>query len=294
MLTVKRPTSTTVLYTVSTRAPTSSWRAQASFYGLLLARLLACLFVLLVIFNEAHMMSSGRLLSILSKVAYTINDTPVEGILAALKSYTSESLLVIRGLGVQTSTSSESYLWTSSTRFIPTSSIQDIFIYEAFKGFEVRYYLAIVIEGEGEVVVVFPPKPNSNSNATAEYTIHVTSNGTFRDGRKLIHEFRRNLEQVADGAEAQPNSQGLREKSPPDRNNTAFDRGDRSRLLWTNPTLQKAGTASMAGADLLYSARRVCTSNSEHEYEKSFVVRYMHGRMSRKLIGLATLAMAFA
>ncbi|KAI7209322.1 hypothetical protein KC352_g17350, partial [Hortaea werneckii] len=48
------------------------------------------------------------------------------------------------------------YLWTSSTRFIPTSSIQDIFIYEAFKGFEVRYYLAIVIEGEGEVVVVFP------------------------------------------------------------------------------------------------------------------------------------------
>ncbi|RMZ06165.1 hypothetical protein D0864_02305 [Hortaea werneckii] len=178
MLTVKRPTSTTVLYTVSTRAPTSSWRARASFYGLLLVRLLACLFVLLVVFNEAHMMSSGRLLRILSKFAHTINDTPFEGILAALcarmtrgwrlllcfglfwlilrKSYTSESLLVIRGLGVQTSTSSESYLWTSSTRFIPTSSIQDIFIYEAFKGFEVRYYLAIVIEGEGEVVVVFP------------------------------------------------------------------------------------------------------------------------------------------
>ncbi|RMZ12667.1 hypothetical protein D0862_02585 [Hortaea werneckii] len=178
MLTVKRPTSTTVLYTVSTRAPTSSWRAQASFYGLFLARLLTCLFVLLVIFNEAHMVSSGRLLGILSKFARTINDTSIEGILAALcarmtrgwrlllcsglswlilrKSYTSESLLVIRGLGVQTSTSSESYLGTSSTRFIPTSSIQDIFIYEAFKGFEVRYYLAIVIEGEGEVVVVFP------------------------------------------------------------------------------------------------------------------------------------------
>jgi phosphatidylinositol glycan class H protein len=72
------------------------------------------------------------------------------------KGYTEESLLVIRGLGVQTSTSSPSYLWTSSTRFIPTSNIQDIFIHEAFKGFEVRFYLSIVVEGEEDVVVVFP------------------------------------------------------------------------------------------------------------------------------------------
>jgi len=34
--------------------------------------------------------------------------------------------------------------------------IQDIFIHEAFKGFEVRFYLAIVVEGEHDVVVVFP------------------------------------------------------------------------------------------------------------------------------------------
>jgi phosphatidylinositol glycan class H protein len=72
------------------------------------------------------------------------------------KGYTEESLLVIRGLGVQTSTSSPSYLWTPSTRFIPTSTIQDIFIHEAFKGFEVRYYLMIVVEKEDDVVVVFP------------------------------------------------------------------------------------------------------------------------------------------
>lgn len=63
---------------------------------------------------------------------------------------------MIRGLGVQTTTSSTSYLWASSTRFIPTSSIQDIFIHEAFKGFEVRFYLSIVVEGEEDVVVVFP------------------------------------------------------------------------------------------------------------------------------------------
>lgn len=70
--------------------------------------------------------------------------------------YTEESLTVLRGLGIQTSTTSSTYLQTPTTRFIPTTSIQDIFIYEAFKGFEVRFYLAIVVEGEEDVVVVFP------------------------------------------------------------------------------------------------------------------------------------------
>lgn len=67
-----------------------------------------------------------------------------------------ESLLVLRGLGVQTSSSSPTYLSTATTRFIPTASIQDIFIHEAFKGFEVRFYLAIVVVGEEDTVVVFP------------------------------------------------------------------------------------------------------------------------------------------
>ena len=67
-----------------------------------------------------------------------------------------ESLLTLRSLGIQTSTLSNSYLLPSNTRFIPTSQIRDIFIHEAFRGFEVRYYLAVVVEGEGEVVVVFP------------------------------------------------------------------------------------------------------------------------------------------
>ncbi|EHA23231.1 hypothetical protein ASPNIDRAFT_127901, partial [Aspergillus niger ATCC 1015] len=69
---------------------------------------------------------------------------------------TEESLLVIRGLGIQTSTSSQTYLSKASTRFIPTTQIQDIVIHEAFKGFEVRFYLAVIVEGESEVVVVFP------------------------------------------------------------------------------------------------------------------------------------------
>lgn len=68
---------------------------------------------------------------------------------------------MIRGLGVQTTTSSGSYFSFSfgreeQTRFIPSSSIQDIWIHEAFRGFGVRFYLCIVVEGEEDVVVVFP------------------------------------------------------------------------------------------------------------------------------------------
>lgn len=62
----------------------------------------------------------------------------------------------MRGLGVQTSESPKTYLTSAPTRFIPTEKIQDIFVNEAFRGFEVRYYLIVVVEGEEDVVVVFP------------------------------------------------------------------------------------------------------------------------------------------
>lgn len=70
-----------------------------------------------------------------------------------------ESLLALRTLGIQTRSVSPFYLVPATTRFIPTSQIRDIFVHEAFRGFEVRYYLAIVVEGEAEVVVVFPVSP---------------------------------------------------------------------------------------------------------------------------------------
>jgi hypothetical protein len=69
---------------------------------------------------------------------------------------TEESLLTLRTLGIQTRSLSPCYLFPATTRFIPTSQIVDILIHEAFRGFEVRYYLAVVVEGEGAVVVVFP------------------------------------------------------------------------------------------------------------------------------------------
>lgn len=62
----------------------------------------------------------------------------------------------MRGLGVQTTESSGSYLRAAATRFIPTEKIQDVLVNEAFRGFEVRYYLVVVVEGEEDVVVVFP------------------------------------------------------------------------------------------------------------------------------------------
>ncbi|KAI9746030.1 MAG: hypothetical protein M1818_000711 [Claussenomyces sp. TS43310] len=73
-----------------------------------------------------------------------------------LRIHTEESVLVLRGLGIQTSTSGSTYLARASTRFIPTDKIQDIFVNEAFRRFEVRYYLVVVVQGEEEVVVVFP------------------------------------------------------------------------------------------------------------------------------------------
>lgn len=57
---------------------------------------------------------------------------------------------------MQTSTSSSYYLLNPTTTFIPTTQIQDIVIHEAFKGFEVRFFLAIIVTGATEVVVVFP------------------------------------------------------------------------------------------------------------------------------------------
>lgn len=76
--------------------------------------------------------------------------------LLSIRFYKSESLLVLRSLGVQTSSSSPIFGIGHTTRFIPTGRIQDILINEVFLGFEVRYCLTVVVEGEMELLVVFP------------------------------------------------------------------------------------------------------------------------------------------
>ncbi|ATY60862.1 phosphatidylinositol N-acetylglucosaminyltransferase [Cordyceps militaris CM01] len=70
--------------------------------------------------------------------------------------HAAESLLVMRGLGVQTRESAPGYFARAATRFIPTEKIRDILVNEAFRGFEVRYYLVVVVDGEEDLVVVFP------------------------------------------------------------------------------------------------------------------------------------------
>ena len=109
--------------------------------------------------GTVHNSRPGRLL------AGLVEDVPISVLLPGAlalayvlswRVHSSESLLVMRGLGVQTSESPGTYLASYATRFIPTEKIQDIFVNEAFRGFEVRYYLVVVVEGEEDVVVVFP------------------------------------------------------------------------------------------------------------------------------------------
>lgn len=165
MLTVKRPTPTTVLYTVSTRTPQTTLQARIFAYLLVFVRFLVGGLVFAALFGELQLFLSSSIHWLLDASSILPEATTLPWrltlytILLALtlhRNYTSESLLVIRGLGVQTTASSSSYLWSGSTRFIPTAKVQDIWIHEAFRGFEVRYYLAVVVEGEEDVVVVFP------------------------------------------------------------------------------------------------------------------------------------------
>ncbi|KAL8365653.1 hypothetical protein RB595_004455 [Gaeumannomyces hyphopodioides] len=132
--------------------------------------------LLLAALAAAHASPPGRLLSRVAAAAPGWALAPLCALalhVAQLRLHTSESLLVLRGLGVQTRSQGPGYLFSSrllpfgpassggngsggGRRFIPVDKVRDVLINEAFLGFEVRYYLVIVVEGEGELVVVFP------------------------------------------------------------------------------------------------------------------------------------------
>ncbi|KAM0718513.1 hypothetical protein Q7P37_005583 [Cladosporium fusiforme] len=171
MLTIKRPTPTTVLYTVSTRSPPTTYATHLRNSFLLLLRLSAGFLVLLALLVEYQSLPAETVYALPTSLQFNLPGLgPASTISPAIRictyaltiwlvlrrGYASESLLVIRGLGVQTATAGSSFLWGGSTRFIPASAVQDIFIHEAFRGFEVRFYLSIVVEGEEKAVVVFP------------------------------------------------------------------------------------------------------------------------------------------
>ncbi|KAN0083226.1 GPI-GlcNAc transferase complex, PIG-H component domain containing protein [Elaphomyces granulatus] len=176
-LTVQHPSPSTVSFSVS-NAPTCLTLAAKLAFGIKLAtRILLFLFVLFI--NAAKLCRTSSFAqsksdalwqdlwsttvgTLAGRIADTYSWPVVAGLVTVLiyvvfrRGHTEESLLVIRGLGIQTSTSWAMYWSTAATRFIPTTQIQDIVIHEAFQGFEVRFYLAVIVEGEPNAVVVFP------------------------------------------------------------------------------------------------------------------------------------------
>ncbi|KAE9366015.1 hypothetical protein N431DRAFT_87965 [Stipitochalara longipes BDJ] len=188
-LRTRRPSPTTVEYTVSTSPPpTLPLRLLLGFTILL--RVIIGFSVLLLLYSKFLLSSYSTTLEPYSSrpplqshefiwyLAYNLTTSRLGAVfthlatltppiillpssatilyLLSLRLHTTESLLVLRGLGIQTSSSSDTFLSGSTTRFIPTEKIQDILVNEAFRGFEVRYYLVVVVEGEESVVVVFP------------------------------------------------------------------------------------------------------------------------------------------
>ncbi|KAH6841999.1 GPI-GlcNAc transferase complex, PIG-H component-domain-containing protein [Alternaria alternata] len=172
---VLQPTSSTITYTVSTRPVPKTLPALVGYYAGILLRVslgvisILSLWLKFCVTNEAQYDPTLRLWKMghgveahLVRLAeacqwrYLIPTACIMLFLVFRRNYTEESLTILRGLGVQTSTTSLTYLQTPTTRFIPTTSIQDVFIHEAFKGFEVRFYLMVVVEDEEKVVVVFP------------------------------------------------------------------------------------------------------------------------------------------
>ncbi|KAI9810807.1 MAG: hypothetical protein M1832_001109 [Thelocarpon impressellum] len=173
-LRIRRPSSTTVEFIVSTRPPRSALSGPLLALASLLLRLVVGAAVLAVNYAKwatqfPHAPAALRQPTLqlwLGRTALRLSERVDWWLLLPFslavayavvrRVYIEESLLVLQGLGIQTSTTSPTYLSTSTTRFIPTNQVQDVFIHEAFRGFEVRFYLAVVVEGEEDVVVVFP------------------------------------------------------------------------------------------------------------------------------------------
>ncbi|EGR45917.1 uncharacterized protein TRIREDRAFT_110631 [Trichoderma reesei QM6a] len=156
-LRIRRPSPTTAEFTVTTLPPRTL--ALRLLWLLLLALRISLSLVALLILYARWTTPAGALLA---RIAASVSLPVLLPVAAAvfyalsLRVHKEESLLVLRGLGVQTSESPATYLAGAATRFIPTEKIQDILVNEAFLGFEVRYYLVVVVEGEENVVVVFP------------------------------------------------------------------------------------------------------------------------------------------
>ncbi|KAA8913739.1 GPI-GlcNAc transferase complex, PIG-H component-domain-containing protein [Sphaerosporella brunnea] len=155
---IRSPSSTTTEFTVTTRPPPSLRRTVTSVITALL-RLLAFLTVTVLLLSQHSLLPSRlQFLRLPPQDPRFLYPTSLATLwLIVQRGYTEEGLLVIRSLGVQTSTTAGTWLGMGKrTRFIPTEKVRDIIVNEGFVGMEVRFYVAVVVEGEGSLVVVFP------------------------------------------------------------------------------------------------------------------------------------------
>ncbi|CCX09687.1 GPI-GlcNAc transferase complex, PIG-H component-domain-containing protein [Pyronema domesticum] len=158
-LQIRTPSPTTTEFIVTTRPPPSLSRTIVSVVvGSL--RLVAFLTITTLLLSQHRLIPPWAALlqrdeRLDPKWLYPISATVLW--IIAQRSYTEESLLVIRSLGVQTSTTAGTLIGMGrKTRFIQTEKVRDVVINEGFYGMEVRFYLAVLVEGEAALSVVFP------------------------------------------------------------------------------------------------------------------------------------------
>lgn len=165
-LRTRRPSPTTVEYTLTTKPAPTLPTALLHLAIFLLRLLLLAAAALLPLTHLGHHIPSLTLHALLSTPALDAPSRipfPAALALAAALAYVSlrrihstESVLALRGLGLQTRSSTSTWGSGDATRFIPTEKIRDVLVNEAFVGFGVRYVLVVVVEGEEDMVVVFP------------------------------------------------------------------------------------------------------------------------------------------
>ncbi|SPN98529.1 uncharacterized protein DNG_01575 [Cephalotrichum gorgonifer] len=168
----RRPSPTTVEYTLSTKPPPSLPTALLHIVVLALRLALLSCAILLPASRLAPYLSlpptfqslldDARLGHLSARLSAPLS-TPALAAVALLLAFVSlqplhvtESVLVLRGLGIQTRSSAGLWGLGDATRFIPTEKIRDVLVNEVFVGFGVQYVLVAVVEGEEDMVVVFP------------------------------------------------------------------------------------------------------------------------------------------
>lgn len=166
-LRIRTPSSTTVEFTLSNAPPPTLPHTLLTHFTSLLRLILAATTLLLLLTKFQPPPYSSSIHPLIHPILATFSPfstslqwrhlLPASAVLLYvllfIGGYTEESLVVIRDLGVQITTKTG---WSTRSRFIPTERVSDMWICEGFRGFEVRFYLAVVVEGEEGLVVVFP------------------------------------------------------------------------------------------------------------------------------------------